>query len=298
MHYLVDNWSFDPFLIVAILVVAWHEVGLARLAQRSRPERTRQRRMRSLWFYSGLALLLIAVESPIDYWSDQYFYIHMIQHLLLMFGAPVLIVAGAPWQPLLDGLPGRLGKDATRQVMTGGWARPLRAVVGFLLKPWVSITLFNLVMIFWHLPAPFDFATRNQWVHIWLFHGSFFAAGVLFWLQFIPSAPFRIKMSRAAQMVALLVTNVEMWVLAMSMSILTQSSWYSVYAHVPGVQLPPFADQQIGAAILWICGDFWAIPAMTFVIRRLISEDGDIGSAVDRILGRGGSRRYQWASRH
>ena len=237
-----------------------------------------------------------ALESPIGAYDTTFFSIHMIQHLILMFGAPVLIVAGAPWQPLLDGLPGRLGRDATREVLTAGWSRPVRALGGFLLRPWVAVILFNAVMVLWHLPGPFDLADRNQAVHIWLMHGSFFAAGVLFWLQFIPSVPFRISMSRAAQAAALLLTNVEMWILAMSMSFLTQVSWYSAYAHVPAVRLPPFADQQIGAGILWVCGAFWAIPGMIYVIRQLISEDGGIGTAVDRMLGRG-SRRYQWASR-
>jgi putative membrane protein len=234
--------------------------------------------------------------SPIDYWADKYFLVHMIQHLLLMFGAPVLIVAGAPWQPLLDGLPGKLGKDATREVLTAGWAKPVRGVAGFLLRPWVAIIAFNAVMLLWHIPAPFDLAYRNQAVHIWLMHGSFFVVGVLFWLQFLPSPPFRIRLSRPAQMMALLLTNVEMWVLAMSMSILSRTSWYPVYHHIPGVSLPAFADQQIGAGILWVCGDFWAIPAMLYVVRHLIAEDGSVSSAVDRILGRR-SRGYQWAGR-
>jgi cytochrome c oxidase assembly factor CtaG len=296
MHYLTSNWSFDPFAIIAVILVCWHEVGLAKLARKSRPERTRQRRLRSVWFYGGLVVLLIAVQSPIDYWSERYFFMHMIQHLLLMFAAPVLIVAGAPWQPLLEGLPGRLGKHTTRQVMTGGWSHPVRAIGSCLLRPWVAVTSFNLAMVIWHVPGPFDLGTRNQAVHIWLVHGSFFLTGVLFWLQFIPSAPFRIKMSRPAQAVALVVTNMQMWILAMSMSFLSSTSWYSVYAHVPGVTLQPLADQQIGAAILWVCGDFWAIPALIYVIRRMLAEEGDIGTAVDRILGRG-SRRYQWTSR-
>ena len=130
MSYLVDNWSFDPFLILVVILVAWHETGLARLARRSRPERTRQRRIRSLWFYAGLAVLLIAVESPIDYWADDYFFVHMLQHLLLMFAAPTLVVAGAPWQPLLDGLPGRTGRTATAAVLRARWSRPLRAIAG------------------------------------------------------------------------------------------------------------------------------------------------------------------------
>jgi putative membrane protein len=286
VSYLIYHWSFDPFLIIAIVLAVWHEIGLARLARRSRPERTRQRRLRSLWFYGGLAVLLIAVQSPIDYWSDDYFFVHMIQHLLLMFAAPMLIVAGAPWQPLLDGLPGRAGRSVTAGVMRGGWSRPLRAVGGWLLRPWVAVILFNAVMLFWHLPAPFDLAENNQYVHIWLMHSSFFLAGVLFWLQFIPSPPFRMRMAPEAQAAAIVVTNVLMWILAMSMSLMTQVSWYAVYNHIPGVTLAPFADQQIGAGILWVCGDFWAIPTLIVVVRRIIDADGSLGAAMDRILGR------------
>ncbi len=295
MQYLTQHWSFDPFMIVAFVLVIWHEIGLARLARRSPPEQTRQRRLRSLWFYAGLGVLLLSVQSPIDYWANDYFFVHMIQHLLLMFAAPTLIVAGAPWQPLLDALPWHSGRGA-KEVMTVGWTRPLRAAVGWLLRPWVSIVTFNVVMLFWHVPAVLDLAERNQIVRIWLMHASFILAGVLFWLQFIDSPPFQRKMKRTSQAIALIGTNVCMWVLAMAMGILTSVSWYPVYNHIPGVTLPPFADQQIGAGILWICGDFWAIPALIYVMRQLIAEDGGVGAAVDKILGRGSSR-YQWASR-
>ena len=296
MSYLTDHWSFDPFMIVVAVLVIWHEIGLARLARRSRPDRTRQRRQRSFFFYAGLAMLLLTVQSPIDYWSDDYFFIHMIQHLLLMFAAPTLVVAGAPWQPLLDGLPGRSGQAVTRGTMRGTWSRPLRAAGAFLLRPWVAVILFNGVMILWHLPAFFDLGQNNQAVHIWLMHGSLFATGVLFWLQFIPSPPARIRMRPGTQIAALAGTNVVMWFLAMSMSILATNSWYPVYNHIPGVTLPPFADQQIGAAILWVCGDFWCYPAGFLVFRRMIAGDGSIGAAVDRMLRRGAGSRGGWAS--
>src|SRR5580704_19213047 len=286
MSYLTGHWSFDPFLILALVVAGWHEIGLWRLARRSRPERTRERRLRSLWFYAGLAVLLLAVESPIDYWADDYFLVHMVQHLLLMFAAPSLIVAGAPWQPLLAALPGQSGRSVTRGVLAGGWSRPLRAVGGFFLRPWVAVVLFNAVMIFWHLSGPFDAAENNQAVHIWLMHGSFFVAGLLFWLQFIPSPPFRRRLPLVYQAAALLGTSVIMIGLAMALSIFVTHSVYPVYDHVLGVTLPPFADQQIGAAILWVCGDFWAVPALVLVFRRAMVEEGGLSNVLERLVHR------------
>jgi putative membrane protein len=299
MHYILDNWSFDPFIIVVAVVIAWHETGLHRLAKRSRPERTRERRIRSLWFYAGLLVLLLAVDSPIDYWSDSYFMVHMVQHLLLMFAAPSLVVAGAPGQPLLDGLPGRSGKAVTRSVLAGGWSRPARAVFTFLTGPVVAVVLFNLAMVVWHIPAAFDLAADNSAVHIWLEHGSFFVTGVLFWLQFIPSPPFRSRMPLLGRAAALLATNVVMIFIAMSLSIFAAHSVYAPYDHVPGVTLPAFADQQIGAAILWVCGDFWALPTMIITVRKLLNDETGVGTALDRFV-RSGSRdatSRSWAAR-
>jgi putative membrane protein len=293
MSYLLNHWSFDPFLVVAVAVAAWHEAGLWRLARRSRPQRSRQRRLRSAFFYAGLAVLLLAVESPLDYWAGDYFFVHMIQHLLLMFAAPTLIVAGAPWQPLLAALPGRLDRAAARGVLAGGWSRPLRAAGGFLLRPWVSVGLFNGVMIAWHVPALFDWGENSPAVHIWLLHGSFLAAGLLFWLQYIPSPPFRRRMPLASRAAALFGTNVVMILLAMSLSIFSRTSVYPVYNHLPGITLPPFADQQIGASILWVCGDFWALPTMVVIIRQIAGGDGGLSAIVDRGLGLGrGSARW------
>jgi putative membrane protein len=234
------------------------------------------------------------VESPIDYWADDYFFAHMIQHLLLMFAAPSLIVAGAPWQPLLAALPRRTGRSVTRGVLAGGWSRPLRGLGGLLLRPWVSVALFNAAMLVWHLPGPFDLAEENQAVHIWLMHGTMFGTGVLFWLQIIPSPPFRQRMPLLSQAGALLGTNVAMIGIAMTLSIFAQGSVYSVYDHIPGITLPPFADQQIGAGILWVCGDFWAMPAMVVIVRRMVAAEGSMSAAVDTILSRGSVRSGSW----
>ena len=286
MSYLVHNWSFDPFVVVVAAVVVLHELGLANLRRRSLPERTRTRRLRSLLFYGGLALLLIAVVSPIDYWADDYFFVHMIEHIFIAFFAPILIVAGAPWLPLLHGLPVGPRRRLVRAVLLGRFSHALRSVGRVVVNPWTALISFNAVMIIWHLPGTFDAAQENLLVHIWLMHASFFVTGILFWLQIIPSYPFRMKASPLWQVGAIISTNVVMFVLAMTLSLFSTSSWYSVYAHVPGISLSPYADQQIGAAVLWICGDFWAIPALAVTIRRAIDSEGGFSLGVDRLFHR------------
>ena len=289
MNYVVRHWSFDPFIIGVVITVLAHERGLSRLRAHSAPERVRRRRRRSLLFYSGLAVLLAAVVSPIDYWSSDYFFVHMIEHVLIAFAAPVLIVAGAPWIPMMFALPVKTRRKVGRYFYLSDRARIFRAVGRFVRDPWVAVLSFNAAMLVWHVPRLFSLSENNQAVHIWLMHGSFIVTGVLFWLQIIPSYPMRPAKSAIWQAGAIITTDLTMTVLAISMSFLTAVSWYPTYAHLAGVTLSPFADQQIGAAILWVCGDFWALPALYVVLRRAIDQDGSLSSVFDRMTGRGAS---------
>lgn len=289
MSVLLRHWSFDPFLVAAAVLAAANELGIARLSRRSTPRGRRRRRLRSLAFYGGLVLLALTVCSPIDYWSSSYFYIHMFQHVLLMFFAPALVVLGAPWLPLLYALPPAARRRTVRALAKAGWARPLRAATRVLLWRWTGVIVLNVVMVLWHVPALFDLGERNATVHIWLMHSSFFAAGILFWLQIAPSPPFAPKLSPLGQGTALVGTNVVMLLLAMTLGMFETSSIYSVYNHVQGVAMSPLTDQRIGAGILWVCGDLWALPGVIAVARRAIAEHGSLSNVVDDALRRAGA---------
>lgn len=287
MNSLLHHWS-NPAVVALLAVLAtWHERGLQRLLRNTRHDRRRGRRLRSLWVYAGLVTLLIAVVSPIEYRGYDYFYVHMIQHLLLLLAVPSLIVAGAPWQPLMLAPPLPLRRRAYRAILHQRWARPLRAFARLSVSAPVAVVAFNTVMVAWQIPGPFNLSETSGTVHS-LMNASMLLVGVLFWLQIIASPPLQVRMSPAGQAIALVLTNFVMFILAMSMSLFTHHSWYSVYDHVPGVGIPPFGDQQIGAGLLWVCGDFWAVPAFVFAMRRLIArEEGVVVAAIERILGQG-----------
>lgn len=92
----------------------------------------------------------------------------------------------------------------------------------------------------------------------------------------------------------IVVTMLEMFILAMAMSIFTKVAWYSVMLHpamagmvgMAGMttSVSPataFHQQQLGAAILWVCGDFWAVPCLVVLIRRLVKRDGSLFAALE-----------------
>lgn len=287
MNYVTRHWAMDPTLIVVALTVALHETGLSRLRRHSAPARSRRRRRHSYFFYAGLAVFLLAIQSPLDYWASSYFFVHMLQHIVLSFAAPVLIVAGAPWIPLMFALPVRLRRRVGRFFYLSSRARGFRAVTRVVRTPWFALASFNAAMMLWHIPSWFELAERNSFVHIALMHGSFLVTGVLFWLQIIPSHPMKPAESPIWQAGLVIITNAAMTVLAISMSILTAVSWYPSYSHLRGVTLPPFQDQQIGAAILWVCGDFWALPALFIIVRRAVDNEVSFTTMFDRVTGRG-----------
>ena len=120
-----SSWSFDAQVIVPILLAAGLYLrGWLRL-RRVLPSEFSDSQLAS--FLSGLALVFIAIESPLDTFSSLLLGVHMVQHLLLMMIAPPLILYGQPMLPMLRGLPRKFVRDALGRfsagVFYGAWAQ-------------------------------------------------------------------------------------------------------------------------------------------------------------------------------
>ncbi|MHB8294741.1 MAG: cytochrome c oxidase assembly protein [Acidimicrobiales bacterium] len=281
MELLVQHWSFDPAIVAGGIALLLDVAGYWRLRNRKAAisGRGMGRRRGQLWLFGvGVGIALIAVASPIDYWGEYYFWVHMIQHILLMLIAPFVITLAAPWITMYWGLPVGWRRRLGRAVFRSRPGAALRATGRFLTRPEVSIGLFAVIMVVWLIPPVFDLALRNQAVHVYGEHLSMFVSGMLLFTTVLganyPSWP---RASIRGQIAGIIIPGMVMWVMAIALGLIATHNWYPAYAHLPGVTLSPYGSQEIAAGELWICGDFSLLPAVMLVVKRFLDREEDNG---------------------
>ena len=216
----------------------------------------RPRRLREASFYSGLAVLVVAIDSPVDWSADRHFWVHMIQHVLLVMVAPPLLLLGRPWPRMIRPLPRGLRLPVARQVLAGAALSPAREVSRRVASPVSAFVLFNVTLLLWHVPALYDLTERNSAVHE-LEHSLFIGTAMLLWVHLLPSP--RPQLSDGMRVAygtgALLVS----WVLAVVLG-LASHPLYTAY--------PSLTDQQIAAGIMWVPGSVPFCVALFFAAYR------------------------------
>jgi putative membrane protein len=278
-------WQVTPIGLIAVVVGIAHEFGLHWLAHRQTLEHQRQFRRRSWIFYAGLLGLVLVSSGPLERWGMQWLSVHMIVHVLEMFYLPPLLILGAPIVPLLFSLPVDSRRSFLRSYYQAGSLRWVRRLHSWVSTPVAAVVLFNVVMVVWHIPVVFDWASWHGWVMDWLMGPSFVMVGLLFWRVILPSHPWPARGSTRLQIAAIIGTAFEMLVLAMAMSIFTKGPWYSMNVLMDG-PAAALRDQRWAAGILWICGDFWAVPALVLIAMRISKSGGGVSASFERALGR------------
>ena len=126
---------------------------------------------RAPWFGAGVVVMLLALISPIDVLADEYlFSAHMMQHLLLVLAVPPL---------LLMGITPRFARLIVGHRQLGAFERILGTGV-------IAWTIGVGILVLWHVPALFDAALNNEYIHI-VEHLCFLvSATVLWWPVFGP----------------------------------------------------------------------------------------------------------------
>ena len=278
-------WQITPLGVAAVVFGVTHEVGLVRLADRQTPPHRRRTRRRSLLLYAGLLVLVLMASGPFDRWAMTYLSVHMVLHVVEMFYVPPLLVLGAPLIPLLFALPSADRRGLLRAYHRAPTLAWLRHAVRWVTGPVAAIVIFNGVMVLWHVPAVFNWASWHDWAMNWLMAPSFVISGILFWRVILPSHPSPPKGTTRLQVAAIVITAFEMLILAMALSIFTKTPWYTMNIAMEGYA-SALRDQHWAAGILWVCGDFWAVPALVYVTYRAVRRDGGLAASIERVFSR------------
>lgn len=268
------HWLLAPPFLLAAVAAALHARGMRRQLRVTTAARLGALRWRIVAFYAALATIVAALDSPIDELADKLFWVHMVQHVMLMMVAAPLLVLAAPWLPIWKGLP----LSARRRL--GGWYvhspgwRGVRRAGRWLAAPLVAWLLFNADLCAWHVPALYELTLRHQAVHE-LEHASFLLLGVVLWIQVLGSPPLHARLDRSSRVLYVLTAATAAWALAVVLA-LAPSPLYPAYAELaarPG-GLSALADQHLAAGIMWGPGSVpYAIFVFVALYRWLASED-------------------------
>jgi len=191
-------------------------------------------------FAGGLLVVATALLSPIDTLAASLFWVHMVQHMLLIVVAAPLLVLGRPLLVLAQGLP----RDWRRR-LHGAPAR--KNALALAIATWI---LHTAVVWAWHLPVLFQAALTNPALHA-MEHAMFLGTALAFWWWLIDPAARR-SVGGGLAVAYTIAAGVQGMILG-SLMLFSGAPWYPAYAKgARAFGLTPLQDQQLAGLVMWI----------------------------------------------
>jgi putative membrane protein len=245
-------------LLPPLVLGVMYAVRARTLARRGAPVP----RWRQASFALALVLLAAAGVMPLE---DEFFFVHMLQHVVLGDLAALAFVVG----------------------LTGPLLRPLLAVgplsrLRVLAHPLVALPLWAASLYLWHLPALYEAAVRHDAVHA-LEHFFFFGTGVLMWAAVVEVLPGPEWFGTGAKFAYVLVVRLVETVLG-NVFIWSGDVVYGVYDDgVERYGIGPLQDQGLAGTIMMVEGSLVTIGALAWLFLKLARE----GELRQRLLEEG-----------
>lgn len=265
------RWQADPAVIggIAAMVASfWYAV---RAAER-RGSRISRARIR--YFAAAVAVLVLALLSPIATLSEERFSVHMGEHLLLLFGTAPLLALSAPVTLALQAT----SSDARRSVLLRVLgSRPLKA----LSNPVLSWVLFAAVMYASHFSALYDAALRHPLLH-GVEHLLYLSSAALFWWPVIRRDPVPGRFPWPARMLYLGLAMPYQSLLGLAIYSSGSPLYPSYLAYRSRNAV--IEDQQLAGAIMWVVGDVLMLLALGLTAYGWVNHEARETARVDANL--------------
>ena len=246
---LWTHWMSEPSAAIAIgataLVYGAGTRRVWRAAGRGRGVRPRQ-----AWcFAAGIAVLVIALMSPVDSMAEDLFSAHMLQHVLLAVVAPPLLVAGGPAAAALWALPRQARSRLASVVTRRRWISAAWRAATATATAWA---VHAIALWVWHVPGLYTLALRDPVLHA-AEHASFVGTAALMWWGILHPRTSR----RAGYATGILILFVTMLHSAALGAAITLSSevWFPIHgAGAAAWGMTALEDQQLAGLIMWVPG--------------------------------------------
>jgi cytochrome c oxidase assembly factor CtaG len=274
---LLDGWSFDVSVWIPVIVAGLAYWLAADAVDRRHPSNRVPRWRRWSWL-TGLAVIVVALASPIEHYDTTLFAVHMVQHLLLAMVAAPLLVMAAPVTLLLR----FASADARRRwILPILHSRPVRV----LSAPPVAWGIFAGVMWFSHFSPLFDAALEEELLHR-LEHALFLGSALLFWWPVVGADPSPHRLSHPARLLYLALGMP----LSSFLGLVIFSSRTVLYPHYATLDrdwgMSPLEDQAWAGGIMWAGGDLVFVIAIVAAVAVWLRHEDAEGRRVDARLAR------------
>lgn len=266
---LLGPWEWRPGVLLVLLpLLALYLVGWVRLRRRGAV------RLASRWriaaYLSGMIFLAVSLMSPVDQLGGQLFFMHMIQHKIVVMVAAPLIWLGNPFPIGLWGFPAA-GRRAVGAMLRED--SPLRGMLTTLSQPFVAWIAFVFIYVGWHDPGLYNLALENPQVHN-LQHITFFVSAMLFWWHVTGAAPRLHKRLSPWVAIAMLVAAIPFNAITGFAIANNDTPIYTYYESVPRIWgISVMDDQALGGVIMWIPGSEMLFQAAFLILALMFIRD-------------------------
>ena len=265
------RWHADPVVVLGILgLVAAFLWGVRRVERRGGTVGAGRLR----WFRAAVAVLVVALCSPVATLSEERFSVHMVQHLLLTYGAATALAFAAPVTLLLQACGPGAGR---RRVLAVLHSRVVRAVT----HPVVTWVAFAGVMYVAHFSPLYDASLSNPVLH-GVEHLLFLGAAALFWWPVVRRDPVPGSFPWPARLLYLFLAMP----LQSFLGVAIFGSERVLYAHY-AAELGParaLADQHLAGAIMWGGGDVLMLSALAAAVAAWMRHEARATVRLDARL--------------
>ncbi|MEC7837969.1 MAG: cytochrome c oxidase assembly protein [Chloroflexota bacterium] len=240
------KWSINStlfFLLIAAFTI--YTIGSYKLINNNKSKGLIIKFLRGFFAY---IFLITALLGPFGNF-EKTFWVHMIQHLLLIMIVPPLFLSGLFFSANLWFFPRII------RIGLADFIRPKSYFRNFLSKitsPKFTLIFYVISLWTWHLPIFFNYALDFTLVH-YFEHISFLISGFLFWWPLIGLNLGSKRISLPLRIVYLLLAVTPTAVVA---AFITLSDGVLYGENMPRLfGIEAIEDQKIGGLIMWIPGN-------------------------------------------